>query len=193
MKIIRFDAANESASRLSPKSFFTENAILMADSCLRPHRRPLFADPTGMWLCEIRMAIKVSHLGKAIAREFAPRYYAEYTLLNYMWREVDPEAAYTPNFMLDDAVIQGVWLPLPAAGATVDAEVCNNDQLLIKKELALPLDFVDRALEALSQNATLKTGDILILPLPLVRYIPKAESHITVDADGQRILDFKIK
>lgn len=191
MKIIRFDSFNESASVVVPDSFFTQNAILMADSVLRPHRRPLFVPAEGFWICELRPAVKISLLGKGIARGFAPRYYNEFTLVNYTHCQTEPDQAFTPGFMLDDALVHGQWIPLPAGPVNLTVEGLHETS--DSKEFTLSTAFVDHALAALSGHATFKTGDIIVLPHVILRYIPHPGSHITADVDGERILDFKIK
>lgn len=191
MKILRFDAFTESASSLVPDSFFTQNAILMADSSLRPHRRPLFVPTEGLWLCELRPAVKISLLGKGIAKQFAKRYYAEYTVVNYMVKEPDPEQSFTPGFMLDDALVQGQWQPLPEG--EVHFTVNGIKDSAVGKDFSIPRDFIDNAIAALSGHATFKTGDLIVLPQSLARYIPRPDMHVTVCNGDTTILDFKIK
>lgn len=191
MKIIRFDAFTESSSDLSPKSFFTENAFLMADSSIRPHRRPLFVPEEGFWLCDLRPAVKISQLGKNISREFASRYYTEFTVVNYMLREPDPEQFFTPGFMLDDAIVCGQWIPLADGPIAISVEGVKDD--VLEKHFEFPSKFVDNAISALSENATFKTGDVIVLPHSFMRYVPRRNSHVKVMAKGAVILDFKIK
>lgn len=191
MKIIRFDAFTESVSALSPQSFFTQNAILMADSSIRPHRRPLFVPSEGFWLCELRPAVKIGLLGKGISKDFASRYYHEFTVVNFMQREADPEQFFTPGFMLDDALVCGQWVELPPEGASITVKGIHEKPL--EKNFTLPCDFIDNALAALSGNATFKTGDILVLPHSLARYVPHPGSRVEVNLQDDTILDFKIK
>lgn len=191
MKIIRFDAFPDSNTHFVPNAFFTDNAILMADSCWRPHRRPLFLPTDGFMLCEIRAAVKVSRLGKAIERKFAGRYYDEICLVNFLVREPDSELFTTPEPMVDDSLVHGEWLPLPQ-DAPLHLRIDTGSTPLVK-EFSLPRDYIDQALESLSHEATFKTGDILVLPTPLARFTPKRDMHVKASANDRIILDFKIK
>lgn len=191
MKILRFDAFSDSASGLSPAAFFAETAVMMADSSMRPHRRPLFVPDEGFWLCDLRPAIKISLLGKNIERSFAPRYYGEFTIVNLMVREPDGDPVLTPGFMLDDAIVCGDWIPV--ADRAVDLTIGGIHDHDIHKDFTVDRDFVDSAIASLSKNATFKTGDMLVLPHSLAHYVPRRDTRITVQADGSTILDFKIK
>lgn len=197
MKIIRFDAFPDSHAAYVPDGFFTDNAVLMADSCWRPHRRPLFVPTEGFWLCGIRVAVRISRLGKAIAPKFANRYYDGFCLVNYLVREADAEQFSTPDCMIDDSLIHGEWLPMPEDNSTEFSfsiqglsETSANSAL---KSFTIPVDYLDRALSILSHEATFKNGDVIILPQSLARYVPHPDMHITADVDGKTVLDFKIK
>lgn len=196
MKVIRFDAFPDSNARLVTDSFFTDNAIIMSDSTWRPHRRPLFFPAEGFWLCDIRLAIKIGRLGKAIEEKFASRYYEEFCLVNFLVREPDPELFTTPDCMIDDALIHGEWLPITSA--PLDIEIrgykgASTDEEPISKKIELPVEYINRALKALSHESTFKTGDIIVLPKSILRYSPKLDSHIKATVNGTMALDFKIK
>lgn len=196
MKLIRFDAFPDSQARLVTDQFFTDNAIIMADSCWRPHRRPLFIPSQGFWLCDLRLAIKVGRLGKAIEEKFAPRYYDQFCLANLLVREPDPELFTTPHCMIDDALVHGEWLPLDTG--TLNIELCgykgsDNPEASLSQQTELPVDYINRALKSLSHEATFKTGDIIVLPRSIARFTPRRESHIIATVNGHEALDFKIK
>ena len=159
MKIIRIDSPLTQPLKIA----------LMADSSLRPHRRPLFL-PQGEWMCEIRPAVRIDRLGKAIAARFANRYYSECALVNYLRPESagDPCAAFT-----DDAVVAGEWMPVEDA----PAEAVPDSALFAS------------TLQQLSANATFKTGDIIILPDVIKLYKPAINQEINIE----NILEFRIK
>lgn len=195
MKVIRFDAFPDSNARLVTDSFFTDNAIIMSDSTWRPHRRPLFFPTEGFWLCDLRLAIKVSRLGKGIEEKFASRYYEEFCLVNFLVREPDPALFTTPDCMIDDALVHGEWIPLSDKPLNIEIKGSKGPSVTeaINKEIELPIDYINHALKALSHEATFKTGDIIVLPKSILRYSPKRESHMEVSVDGKLALDFKIK
>lgn len=160
MKIIRVDSMTGTPLRAS----------LMTDSAIRPDRRPLFL-PDGDWMCEIRPAVRIDRLGKAISAEFAGRYYDNFALVNYL-RPAD-ESNDIRLDMMDDAIVAGGWTSLenmPCA-AEIDTEA------------------LDSLIEYLSKNVTFKTGDIIILPYITETYKPFINQHIKV----QELLEFTIK
>ena len=176
MKVIRIDSAADTRPI---------TGAIMSESSLRPDRRPLFL-PDGQWVCEIRLAIHVSRLGKAISAKFAPRYYTEYTVVNYM-RPATGGDAITDNLM-DDAIVHGAWQPLDNLPETV--RIDNTDV-----ETDFCNTIVDSLIEHLSARMTFKTGDILILPRTLFSYVPAINRTITVEAlpDLHHLLEFTIK
>lgn len=195
MKIIRFDAMPDRAAASIPEKFYCDNCILMADSAWRPDRRPMFLPTEGYWLCELRLAVKIDRLGKGISPKFASRYYSQYTLVNYLVYEPDPELNMSPAFMLDDALIHGSMLPVDDQEHHLTATGLSTAHPEDAKEVDFRLDLamIDRALSALSHDATFKTGDIIVLPHSLVSYIPRPDSKVEVDIDGRQVLNFKIK
>ena len=161
MKVIRID---------SPLGSSPIKASVMTDSAVRPHRRPLFLPP-GSWECEIRPAVRIDRLGKAIAAKFAPRYYSEFALVNYL-RPADGSADPLAD-MTDDAVVTGDWRPMAEMAAHAAFSQPEFDSLV----------------EALSLNTTFKTGDIIILPAVLKSFSPAINQEINFD----NILQFRIK
>lgn len=195
MKIVRFDAFPDSRASRVTDYFFTDNAIIMADSTWRPHRRPLFVADAGYWLCDLRLAIKVSRLGKAIEEKFASRYYEEFCLVNFLVREPDSELFTTPDGMMDDALIHGEWMPLTTDPITIEISGTKGASVadVITKQVELPVDYINHALKSLSHESTFKTGDIIVLPQSILRYTPRRDSHIEVSVNSSVVLDFKIK
>ena len=158
MKIIRIDSLPGTPFRAS----------LMTDSAMRPDHRPLFL-PVGDWICEIRPAIRIDRLGKAIAAKFARRYYANFTLVNYLRPTIyDNDFRYNT---MDDAIVVGTWTPIDQADFTIDRNA------------------IDLLIEYLSTTMTFKTGDIIILPDVVDAYIPEINQQINVS----HILEFTIK
>lgn len=171
MKIIRI---NNTSGRFA----------LMADSAMRPDRRPLFL-PQGQWRCHIRPAVRICRLGKNIAPQFACRYYDAFALTNYL------APAQTPNVdpifdMLDDTVVLGQWIPL----SEVPAQVNINGQTA---RVGFDSEFIESFIAKLTVSATIKTGDIIILPNDIFSYTPSIGQHIDVSHDSTNLLQFNIK
>lgn len=163
MKIIRVDSPFDT----------TLHASLMADSTLRPDKRPLFL-PEGKWVCEVRPAVRIDRLGKAISADFAPRYYSNVALVNYL-RHADPQESDIKGNLMDDALVLGEWMPITDA---------NNAGLDIDTEA------VNTLIEEISADTTLKTGDIIILPVLVDTYIPHLNQKVKYSSPN---LEFTIK
>ncbi len=176
MKVIRIDSIPQNEA---PK------IALIADSAIRPDNRPLFL-PEGEWLCELRLAVRVDRLGKFISKKFAPRYYDSCSLVNYL-RPLRDEAFFG---LIDDAVVQGCKIELPADGIH-PIELCAD----VNKSVSVNIcrDEINEALVRLSENVTFKTGDLLLLPQILHSYSPQREMTISAQLANTKALEFTIK
>lgn len=180
MKVIRIDSGRLPGDALT--------ATLMADSCWRPHMRPLFlpedADSPAPATCEVRHAIRIDRLGKAIREKFAPRYIGAWTLVNYSPAAGDDSGICAA--IADDALIHGEWLPVTDSPVELkfDGEV---------RRFAPDIEAAARALELLSAHATFKTGDILLMPGAIFTFTPERDRRIDISADGATCLRFNVK
>lgn len=173
MKTIRLDSDGDMA--------------LMADSACRPDRRlPLFI-PAGTWTVEVRTAVRVGRLGKAMTEVFASRHLDAWTLTAYLRPEMPSPLA----DMTDDALCTGLWQPLadppdaPVAVRINGAGVAVNLRTLAAEGA--------RALSRLSQTATFKTGDIIVLPRVLASFEARPGEEIQAVKGSETILDLSIK
>lgn len=171
MKILRLDR-------------YGSRPALMADSCLRPDRRPLFLPEDFEVECSLRPALRIDRLGKCIAPQFAMRYIGAWSIVNYT-RPMGENAEADPD-MADDALVQGTWLPLPDGLVTADTP---QGALTFVPQ---PEQWSE-VLAALSRHSTFKTGDMLVLPAPLPPYRPRIDTHFVVSLGGEPILQFNIK
>lgn len=132
MKVLRLDTDDFSTARL------------MADSAVRPDRRPLFLpeDIAGI-TCTPRVAVRVERLGKNVAPRFADRYLTAVCLCCYVTSPSMTDYS-------DDSLIIGRYLPI--------ADVAREPAA------AYEVAFAAEALAALSATATFKTGDLIVLP-----------------------------
>ena len=173
MKVIRID------SGMNPFA-----ASLVPDSAIRPDRRPLFL-PEGKWKCEIRMAVRVSRLGKMISYKFAPRYYADFAFVNCL---LPADGSGFRFDIMDDAIVLGQWEPIESA----PGEVCFDGSC---GKCHLSREEIDRYIVDISAKATFKTGDIIILPTPIFAFEPQIGQHVelSLPGDTQPLLQFNIK
>lgn len=179
MKVIRVDSFDGNGDL---------KAALMSDSTVRPDGRPLFL-PHGDFCCHIRPVVRIDRLGKAISERFAARYYGEVALVNYLCpRELSAELTFD---IMDDAVVLGRWIPIDR----LPLDIAMGDSTAT---LAVDRSVVDRLIEKISAQTTLKTGDLLILPHSLFVFSPEIGRHIIVETvsqagPGEVLLDFTIK
>ncbi|MDE7408159.1 MAG: hypothetical protein K2M76_07030, partial [Muribaculaceae bacterium] len=134
---------------------------VVADSALAFNRRPWFVpDFSTEWRASFGLAVRVSRLGKGVAERFASRYYDAYTVAML------PTCA-TPLPLLtymDGAVVLGDWI----VSDSVPTSVTASEHTVMAPEPAV----IDRALATATLSATLKTGDIIIIPLEIPEFIP---------------------
>lgn len=155
---------------------------LIADSALtlpgRPTFIPDFKEVT-TWKAIPLIAVRISRLGKTISAKFASRYFDACTLAarimpyDSQGHPMDGIAA-----ILDFGITLGEWAPVP------DCESLRitfaGEETVLPSLCAL---FTD-ATVAVSRYATLKMGDILLIPLPLpsVEAIPDVNVNGTMDS-----------
>lgn len=145
---------------------------LAADSAWRPDRRPLFV-PEGRdcLALSLHTAVRISRLGKGIAPQFAPRYYDAWA------PAVLPDLGQGPLLIADDSVVLGSWQPLEALPLEVS---CDG----VPATVSLPGPGLNVLLAELSQTMTFKTGDIIILPPPLLAVTKRPGEAFTLNAAG---------
>lgn len=171
MKIVRIDTGNA--------------AFLMADSAWRPHRRPYFVPEGTAPLCEIRPALRIDRLGKAINPKFADRYIGAWTPVCYMRPAADYEGL-APAGMLDDSMIIGEWLPVPRGSVALTLDG-HTTQWGLDSNAAASL------LASLSQAATFKTGDVIVLPQVLFSFTPVAGNSVELSVSDTKVLEYNIR
>lgn len=155
---------------------------VVADSALAFNRRPWFVPDFGTgWSARLGFAVRISRLGKGVKERFASRYYDAYTVAMLpMCADPLPLLTY-----MDGAVVVGDWVAAettPTAVTTPDASSAAPEQAAI-----------DRALAVATETATLKTGDIIILPLALPEFTPVCGSRVTASIDNRECLEFNIR
>ncbi len=132
MKVLRLDTDDFATARL------------MADSAVRPDRRPLFLpeDAAGI-MCTPRVAVRVERLGKNVAPRFADRYLTAVCLCCHVTSPAMTDYS-------DDSLIIGRYIPVANAAGEPAA--------------AYDAALAAEALAAVSATATFKTGDLIVLP-----------------------------
>lgn len=143
---------------------------LIADSAIARSGQPWFMPDCGsVWTGSTALAVRIGRLGKGIARKFAMRYVDAVSMI---WVADCADAPHI-DFM-DGRVVCGKWLDIS------EIEGSELDPLL---------DFLTET----SQNATLKTGDIIAISSSSPAEVLKRNSRVQLALNQQTILSFNIK
>lgn len=141
-----------------------DELMLIPDSATIQHRRPMFKPDFGgdEWLGRIWLAVRISRLGKTIAQRFAARYFDAVGLVltarPALW-DNRPELS-TRVWACDGTCQLGQWLD--TATIRSSAEITSSTQMLATIEK--PSQVICEAITRVSQNITLKTGDLILVP-----------------------------
>lgn len=160
-----------------------------ADSAVVTRSQPWFEPDGGApWHGELYIAAIVSRLGKGVAERFARRYYDRVAVV------VHPSPAIAGSFYewtRDGAVLAGDHIPV--------ADLADKMELHIG-ETSYPVDVsrilgeFDKLLSDITEHHTIKTGDMLMLPLAGIPPVA-LERPLTLDITlgVTRVLRLKVR
>lgn len=157
MKTVLFD--------IKPAAGVTLPAVtLVADSALVMPGRPVFLpDFAERWRADVFIAARISRLGKGLAPKFASRYFDTVTLAMRLVPE-DADALLASHGLstgidglFDGAVTLGRFLPSGIVGQGAVMSVGGKE---VSVDAAA--EELDKAVSAVSNLATLKTGDLIM-------------------------------
>ena len=157
------------------------------DSALLTGGRPLFL-PEYRTVADLTVlpAVRISRLGLAVSQRFADRYFDAATLVAL---NVPLSGADETDFVADNALVVGQWLPLPADGTWT---VTHADGASVIASRRLHDSFV-AAVSAVSQRSTLKTGDIIALMPCITTLHADINDRVELILNDSKVFDFKIK
>ncbi len=162
----------------------------VCDSAVGRDVMPLFVPDWGEWSLEGRIAFRIERLGKNVAEKFAIRYVDAYGAVAVLRPADGTEVSCWP--IMDSAVTTGQWLPLPEGD--IQAEWSLGD---ITESFTIGADDWRQALVAsiaeATRIATIKTGDIIIPPLPTFTTNPILNQRLTALLSSTPSLRLKIK
>lgn len=165
---------------------------VIADSALTLPGRPTFIPDipeATSWELLPMAAVRISRLGKSVSAKFASRYSDAFTLAA---RLMPLDASGMPldgiASLIDFGVTLGEWSALPE---DADPEITFGSATATLRGF---LQSAADATVAVSRCATIKMGDILLLPLPMKAVVARAGEEITGSAaDGTRLLHVRLK
>ena len=157
------------------------------DSALLTGGRPLFLGENDTEATfSVMTAVRISRLGLAISRLFAARYYDAATLVALRIPAVGATPSET-DLVADSALTVGAWMPVP------EDRIWNiecPDGTATRWQVA---DNFERAIEAVSERSTFKTGDILALADFSTCFTAPRDSRPEWALNSATTLHFKIK
>ena len=152
---------------------------LHPDSALIPEGRPMFyPDIHDSWEARFYLAIRINRLGKRISARFASRYYDAVALaVRIVPKECTGNSYETTDTplaggwldALDNSITHGQWIP-PTPDTFSDITVTINSTTAtglpsVNISAATTDIGIDEAVNLCSRYTTLRTGDIILLPL----------------------------
>lgn len=179
MKILRLTTPSSSPTSLSSTLQGDSSAArileLHPDSSLIPEGRPMFFPDLGdSWQAFFYLAVRINRLGKRISTRFAYRYYdalalavaiSPGTTADSDFSDLLPSAGWLN--VLDNSITHGPWsTPTLSTFSDITAAITSTTATdLPSVHLSAEGLDIDRAVSLCSRYTTLRTGDIILLPL----------------------------
>lgn len=168
--------------------------ILTTDSSVVRDNRPVFLpELSKRWRCDFMVGYLMCRLGKSISEKFAPRYYDMMTLcVRFVPLDiVKPEGSNTENWSswatgFDGGLAIGSWIDVE----NIKSVDITMPQCVTFGSINPP---ITKAINVLSKVMMIKTGDIIIPPMPLFSCDINIGDRIDAQINGQSVLHFNVK
>ena len=179
-------------------------AIFMkCDASLLKDGKPFFIpDFSSDMQYETEMVVKISRLGKNIARQFAPRYYEEITVGIDMtardWQKKirDQGLPWELSKSFDGSAVLGQFIRLKDVSYDIDHlpfHLNINEKTVQEGNTAGMLFKVDELIEYISRFMTLKMGDLIYTGTPAGIGKVHINDHLQGYIGDKKVLDFHIR
>ncbi len=160
-----------------------------ADSAVVTRSQPWFEPEQGApWFGEVYIAVIVSRLGKGVAERFARRYYDCLSVV------VHPRPAVAGSFYewtRDGAILVGDHVSI---GDIADKTEVRIGETSYTVDIAQLFGEFDRLLSDVTEHHTIKTGDMLMLPLAGVPPVAlKRPLTLDITLGEMRVLRLKVR
>lgn len=162
---------------------------LTPDSGIIVRNNPWFVpEDSAHWECHPLVGVRIDRLGMHIDLRFARRYYNSMVVATHQ-RAVHDEAA-SAEWLRDGALAMGTpvalggsdeVLALDIAGLRLDIPVSQFEQL------------VNAAIEYISRFVTLRTGDLVLLPIGAPALPVREGTDFDCEVNGDVVLKFKTR
>lgn len=163
---------------------------VMADSALTLPGRPTFIPDlpqVSRWRLQPLMAVKVSRLGKCVSLKFAGRYFDAFTMaFRLVPCNSDGEPLRGIASVIDFGLTIGEWQP-----------ICNEKLMCRFDQAVCEVELIERTaaetVANVSQLATLKIGDVLLIPADAQWCEAELGSTHTAVAGQTTVLEMKLR
>lgn len=180
----------------------TPVVFLKPDSSLLKNNKPYFLpDFSSVIHYEVEVVIKISRLGKGIAREFASRYFDEVTAgIDITARDLQARLSkqglpWELSKCFDGAAPIGKFVPLrPLLDIeNLDFRLEINGKVVQKSNTSDMIFSVNEIVSYVSRFFTLKTGDLIFTGTPSGVGLLKRNDNLVAYIGEKPVLDFMIK
>ncbi|GHV57069.1 2-hydroxyhepta-2,4-diene-1,7-dioate isomerase [Bacteroidia bacterium] len=177
--------------------------FMKSDASLLKEGKPFFIpDFSSDMQYETEVVVKISRLGKNIARKFASRYYEEVTVgidmtardLQNQFREKGLPWELSKSF--DQSAVIGEFIrleDLPYSINQLPFHLDINDRRIQEGNTVDMLFKVDELIEYVSRFLTLKTGDLIYTGTPAGVGQVHIDDHLQGYIGNRKVLDFYIR
>ena len=175
--------------------------FLKPDSALLKNNKPFFLPGFSSLIhYEVEVVVKISRLGKGIAREFASRYYNEVTAgIDITARDLQAKLSkqgmpWELSKCFDGAAPIGKFLTVDSTGdpENLDFRLEINDQIVQKSNTSDMIFGINEIVSYVSRFFTLKTGDLIFTGTPAGVGPLKRNDNLVAYLGDKQVLDFVI-
>ena len=170
------------------------------DTAVHNRELPLYIpDFTGDLRAQVVLMVKLSKQGKCILEKFASKYYEQLSLglaLTAYDRQQQLQATANPWELatsFDNSMVVGNFQPIEHLQQEDTAILSQDGQVLEQLPLQPALQLLPLALRIVSEYMTLRTGDLVALPLTNTLYSIRADTTWQASVQTELIFSVTVK
>ena len=170
------------------------------DTAVHNRELPLYIpDFTGDLRTQVVLMAKLSKQGKCILEKFAPKYYEQVSLglaLTAYDRQQQLQATANPWELatsFDNSMVVGNFQPIEHLQQEDTAILSQDGQVLEELPLQPALQLLPLALRTVSEYMTLRTGDLVALPLTNTLYAIRADTTWQASVQTELLFSVTVK
>ena len=170
------------------------------DTAVHNRELPLYIpDFTGDLRAQVVLMVKLSKQGKCILEKFASKYYEQLSLglaLTAYDRQQQLQATANPWELatsFDNSMVVGNFQPIEHLQQEDTAILSQDGQVLEQLPLQPALQLLPLALRIVSEYMTLRTGDLVALPLTNTLYAIRADTTWQASVQTELLFSVTVK